>query len=113
MMEARAESYAEVITMTNVTDEHQQTVTISVAELEQIIQRTVREELRRVLHQNLPAIRHYLLHEGPDDPAGDEQLLQEALEILAYIEAHPETVQSWEEVKAELDRAEAAGELPA
>jgi tRNA A37 threonylcarbamoyladenosine dehydratase len=103
--------------MSTPTSEQQQTVTISVADLEAIIQRTVREtvreELRRLFYQNLPAIRHYLLHEGPDDPEGDEQLLQEALETLEYINAHPESVQSWEEFEAELDRAEAAGELPA
>jgi hypothetical protein len=98
--------------MSKATDEQQQTVTITVAELEEIVQRAVREELRRLLRQHLPAMRHYLLHEGPDDPEGDAQLLQEALETLEYIKAHPESVQSWEAFEAELARAEAAGELP-
>jgi hypothetical protein len=98
--------------MSKATDE-QQPVTISVAELEEIVQRAVREELRRLLRQHLPAMRHYLLHEGPDDPEGDAQLLQEALEALEHAHAHPETVQSWDEVREELARAEATGELPA
>jgi hypothetical protein len=95
--------------MSKATDEQQQTVTISVAELEEIVQRAVREELRRLLRQHLPAMRHYLLHEGPDDPEGDAQLLQEALEILANTPS--DAWVSLEDFEAELDRAEAAGEV--
>ncbi|NJP07958.1 MAG: hypothetical protein HC837_21215 [Chloroflexaceae bacterium] len=99
--------------MSTQTSEQQQTVTISIADLEAIIQRTVREtvreELRRLLYQHLPAIRHYLLHEGPDDPEGDEELLQEALEILAT--TPPDAWVSLDDFEAALDRAEAAGEV--
>jgi hypothetical protein len=94
--------------MSKATDE-QQTVTITVAELEEIVQRTVREELHRLLHEHLPAMRHELLHEGPDDPEGDAQLLQEALEILAN--TPPDAWVSLEDFEAELDRAEASGEV--
>ncbi len=99
------------------TDRPPATVTLTLAELEAIIQhavrQAVREELAQQLRAHLPAIRYYLLHEGPDDPAGDAILLQEALADIAYIQQHPESLMAWEDVKAEIERAEAAGELPA
>lgn len=83
--------------MTTQTGEQQDTVTISVVDLEAIIERAlrnaVREELCRLFHQHLPRpFVTALPLEGADDPAGDEQRLQEALEALAYSNAHPETV---------------------
>ena len=50
--------------------------------------------------------------EGPDDPAGDEELLAEALAILEQYENDPDAWVSWEDFEAELARTEAAGELP-
>jgi hypothetical protein len=50
--------------------------------------------------------------EGPDDPAGDEAALQDALVALEEYGDKPETWVKWEDFEAELDRAEAAGELP-
>jgi hypothetical protein len=47
-----------------------------------------------------------------DDDEDDEELAREAEEALEYARAHPESVHKWEDVKAELMRAEAAGELP-
>lgn len=73
--------------MSSQADDQPQTVTITVADLEGIIQRAVRTAVREELRR--------LLHEGPADPAGDAQLLQEALEALVYIDAPPETVQPW------------------
>lgn len=49
--------------------------------------------------------------EGPEDPQGDEILAQEALATLADVEAGRVTLIPWEQVEAELDQAEAAGEL--
>jgi hypothetical protein len=50
--------------------------------------------------------------EGPDDPAGDGVLLEEALVAPEEYGDKPETWVKWEDFEAELDRAEAAGELP-
>jgi hypothetical protein len=47
-----------------------------------------------------------------DDDDDDEELLRDAMEALEYARAHPETVMTLQEFEAELDRAEAAGELP-
>lgn len=93
---------------------NQQTLaTISVAELEALIRRVVREELARLVQQQAPdSILDDWSHEGPEDPEGDQELLEEALAALAYAKAHPETLRRWEDVQAELDRAETAGELP-
>ena len=49
---------------------------------------------------------------GVDDRDGDALLLREALAVLEAEGDDPEAWMSWEEVEAELDRAEAAGELP-
>lgn len=82
------------------------------AMLMEIVRTAVREELALLFHKHLPDIRYYLLHEGPHDPEGDELLLQEALVALEHAKAHPETLMSLADFKAELARAEAAGELP-
>jgi hypothetical protein len=49
--------------------------------------------------------------EGPDDPEGDALLLREALAVLREYEKKPDAWMRWEEFEAELDRADAAGEL--
>jgi len=51
-------------------------------------------------------------HEGPDDPESDTLLRAEALAALERYAGQPDCWMSWEEFEAELDRAEAAGELP-
>ncbi len=93
---------------------NQQTLaTITVAELEALVRRVVREELVRLVQQPAPdSILDDWSHEDPDAPDGDQELLEEALAALAYAKAHPETLRRWEDVQADLDRAEAAGELP-
>jgi len=80
------------------------------SELESLIRQVVREELRRALRPANPI--DDWSHEGPDDPEGDEILAREALAELEEIEKDPTRLRSWEEFEAELDRAEAAGELP-
>ena len=49
---------------------------------------------------------------GPDDPAGDQLALREALEVIRRHGDDPEAWMSWDDFEAELDRAEATGELP-
>jgi hypothetical protein len=75
------------------------TVTISVPELEAIIQRvvkeTMREEIDRVLFE-------FWTHEGEADPRGDEILLRDALEqIEKYGDDHSSFI-TLEELEAEL-----------
>ena len=81
-------------------------------ELENLIRRVVREELKELLHKARPEILDDLSHEGPEDPEGDERLLGEALATLQAHQERPEAWMDWEDFEAELDRAEAAGELP-
>ncbi len=51
-------------------------------------------------------------HEGPDDPAADEALLEEALELSREYRDRPAELKSLDEFSSELARAETAGELP-
>jgi hypothetical protein len=51
-------------------------------------------------------------HEGADDPAGDAVLLREAVAVLDKYGDQPDTWMRWEDFEAELDLAEAGGELP-
>lgn len=88
------------------------TITISLAELETLLRRIVREEVTHLLQQQAPQslTPDDTEQEEPDDPQGDAMLLQEAIEVLET--TPPDAWLDWEEVKRELDRAEAAGELP-
>lgn len=92
------------------------TITISLTDLESLIQRVVKEvvhdELARVLHTPSRAVLEYWEHEGPDDPAGDEALLKDALAIVERYEKNQEGWKTLEEFEAELAKAEAAHELP-
>jgi hypothetical protein len=90
----------------------QTTIALSAAELEALIRRVVREELRRLLAATKPSILDDWSHEGPEDPGDDEELVQAALEALRELEENPEAAMDLEEFEAELRRAEAAGELP-
>ncbi len=58
------------------------------------------------------SILHDWQHEGPDDPAADEALLEEALELAGKYRDAPEKLKSLADLLYELARAEAAGELP-
>lgn len=90
----------------------QTTVTLSPNELQVLVRRVVREELTRLLRAPVRSILEDWRQEGPDDPAQDELLLREALVVLQGYEDQPEAWMNWEDFEAELDRAEAAGELP-
>ena len=92
--------------------EAQTTVTMSPAELEQLIRRIVREEVSRLLPPPRPSILDDWSHEGTDAPGDDEELAQSALEAIRERDEHPEASMSWDEFELELKRAEAAGELP-
>lgn len=70
------------------------------------------EEVRRLLQPSKPSILDDWSQEGPEDPEGDAELLQEAIEVIRRREQDPEASLGWEELKAELRTAEAAGELP-
>ena len=102
------EHETEVIMNTNAT---QTVIPISPTDLESLIRRVVREELGRLVHKSPYSILDDPAQEGPEDPAGDEILLNEALAILQQYDDQPDAWMSWEELELELDRAEAAGEL--
>jgi hypothetical protein len=87
-------------------------ITISLTDLENLIRRVVREELARLPRTSAPSILDDWSHEGPEDPAGDEELLAEALAVLEEYGDKPETWMKWEDFTEELARAEASGELP-
>jgi hypothetical protein len=86
-------------------------VVISLADLENLIRRVVREEITRLLRRPASILEDWR-HEGPTDPAGDEELLADALVLLEQYQDDPEALMNWEDFKVELARAEAAGELP-
>lgn len=87
------------------------TASLSPDELEALIRRIVREELIRLLRTPVRSILEDWSQEGPDNPAEDDLLLHEALSVLREYGDKPEAWMSWEDFEAELDRAEAAGEL--
>ncbi len=58
------------------------------------------------------SILHDWQHEGPDDPAADQALLEDALELARQYRNASEELKSLEDFRHQLDRAEAAGELP-
>src|SRR5262245_21956454 len=91
------------------------TITISLTDFENLLRRivreTVREEMARLLRRPTPILEDWR-HEGPEDPEGDEELTADALALLEQYQDDAAAWMSWEEFKAELTRAEAAGELP-
>jgi hypothetical protein len=90
--------------------------TLSLAEMEELIRRVVREavheEFARVLRRTPGSVAEDWTHEGPSDPAGDQSLLAEAVTEQERYRTNPETWMDWNAFKAELEAAEAAGELP-
>ena len=85
------------------------TITLSREELEELIRQVVREELatgpaRTILDD--PA------HEGPDDPAQDDLLRRDALELVDKYLDRPEAKKGLSELRREIALAEAADELP-
>jgi hypothetical protein len=87
------------------------TLPMSPEELEALVRRVVREEIRRALKRPASILEDQR-HAGPEDPAEDQQLLEEAMIVLQGAGDDPAAWLSWEELEAELNRAEATGELP-
>ena len=91
------------------------TTTLSLDEMESLIQRAVKEavheEFARLIQRLPSSIVDDWAHEGPDDPEGDRLVLAEALAESERYRAHPQEHLDWETFKAELREAEAAGEL--
>lgn len=85
---------------------------LSPEELEALVRRVVREELAQLFPRLSRAVLDDWSHEGPDDPAQDDLLLRDALERLERAGGHPDVLIGLEELRRELARAEAAGELP-
>ncbi|NJN68439.1 MAG: DUF4148 domain-containing protein [Chloroflexaceae bacterium] len=81
-------------------------------EMKVLVRQMVREELAYLLKASLPPGGELWDNEGSDDPEGDEELLNEVLEQIEREKTNPATRIPWKQVKAELARAEAAGELP-
>ena len=90
----------------------QTTLSLSPSELETLVRRVVREELARLLQQPVRSLLDDWAQEGPEDPAQDKLILAEALDTIRKYGDKPEAWVSWEDFEAELDKAEAAGELP-
>ncbi|MBM4458840.1 MAG: hypothetical protein FJ011_13895 [Chloroflexi bacterium] len=96
------------------------TVSFGLPDLENLMRRVVREVMREEFarlpypptRSITPSILDDWSQEGPDDPAGDDELLREAMTVLDVYGDKPETWMTWEDFEAELDRAEARGELP-
>jgi hypothetical protein len=90
--------------------------TLSLAEMEDMIRRVVKEavheEFALVLRRAPASVADDWTHEGPSDPAGDQLLLAEALTERERYRTDPETWMDWDAFKAEIEAAEAAGELP-
>lgn len=92
------------------------TVTMQVSDLEALIRRVVHE----VVHDEILLLieRAHLSplndwsQEGPDDPEGDQALLAEALTMRQEYRSGGTDWQDWQAFKSELQRSEAAGELP-
>ena len=87
------------------------TLPMSPDELEALVRRVVREEIRRALKRPVSILEDQR-HEGPEDLEEDQRLLEEARTVLQGAADDPTAWLSWEDFEAELNRAEAAGELP-
>jgi len=87
-------------------------VTITVAELEAIIRRVVREEMQRHSDWIVREMIEFWRNEGPPDLEGDELLARDALELIEkYKDDHSGFI-TLEQLEAEL-AAEAAAEAKA
>ena len=87
-------------------------ISLTPEELEALVREVVRDELGALLKKPATAILDDREHEGHDDPVQDQWLLDEALERVRQYREQPETLMSLDELRRELARAEAAGELP-
>jgi len=67
------------------------------------VKEAVHEEFTRLMRTPNRALLEYWIHEGPDDPAGDEQLLAEALTVIEQYEKNPDGWKILEEFEVELN----------
>jgi len=81
-------------------------------QLEALVRRVVREELAQLLSRPSRTILEDWGHEGPEDPAQDDMLLRDALERLGRHGERPAALIRLEELRRELARSEATGDLP-
>lgn len=88
------------------------TITVGLDELELVVRRALRKELAQFVTQRRYSILHDWDQEGPEDDVADEALAVEALAVLERYREDRTGWQKWEDFEAELDAAEAAGELP-
>jgi len=86
-------------------------ISLNPTDLEALVRRVVREELARLVRSHRPT-GDDPRYEGPLDETGDAALVIEALEVLEAYGDDPRNWLDWREVRDELQRAEAAGELP-
>lgn len=86
--------------------------TVTRDELEALLRRIVREEVTRLLAERRTTLLDDWGQEGPDEPQGDAALLAEVLTEIEHEQAAPQPHIDWAAARAELARAEAAGELP-
>jgi hypothetical protein len=86
-------------------------IQLSPSDLEALIRRVVREELKRVLATPVRALVNDQMLDGPDDLQGDEMLLADALAVLQEFGESEEAWMSWDDFEAELDQADAEDEL--
>jgi hypothetical protein len=85
-------------------------VTITVAELEAIIRRVVREEMQRHSDWIVRELIEFWRNEGPPDLEDDEMLLKDALEQIEKYNDDYSSCITLEELEAEL--AAESNELP-
>ena len=98
--------------MSKTTQATQTLIQIDMATLRGVVQQAVREEMTRFFQTPPSTLLEHWLHEGPYDPEGDAKLLAEALVVSKQYRQSREGWKSLDEFEAELERAEAAGELP-
>jgi hypothetical protein len=88
-------------------------VEVNSAHLETMVRRVVRSELVRLLRSPRQTVLAEWAEAEEQDVVDDSLLLSEALGVLQKYANKPASWLKWDEFEAELDRAEAAGELPA
>ena len=88
-------------------------VEVNSAHLETMVRRVVRSELVRLLRSPRQTVLAEWAEAEERDAVEDNLLLSDALSVLQEYADKPGSWLNWNKFEAELDRAEAAGELPA
>ena len=90
----------------------QASITVSLSDLENLIRRVVREEFVRLLRASTAPVVDDWDQEGPLDPAGDEQLLHDALTLREQYKVSREGWKTLEEFESELARSGPEHDVP-